>query len=100
MSRIEVGNTPIRYVPIKSRRFLCSKCLEFVIEHTLVVRRGMGKQYWEEKRRERNLAIARKRGMAGGFTKTKLECPNGCSARDTNWTVHDVSTGTAKKFKP
>ena len=60
--RIIVGDTPIQFRPITSKRFVCSKCLDFLIEHTPVLNQDLIKGYIRE----------------NGIPKVKMECGRGC----------------------
>lgn len=84
---IEV-NSPVKVVPVKSKRFLCANCLTLVIEHVPVIRRGQGREYYEKVRR----GILKPRT----FPKVRLECPNGCS-RSPFWSFYDVAGGKAHR---
>jgi hypothetical protein len=91
MARIEVGDAPIEYLPLKSKRFLCAKCLAFLIEHTPKIKRGMGPVFAA-------LVRERKRRGVPFMWKPRLECPNGCDLKVHSF--HDMSLGKGRKFKP
>ena len=72
--RIKVGDEQVIFRPLKSKRFCCAMCLDFVIEHTPVVKQEMIKTF-----------IA-----TNGIPQVKLECPRGCS-RSQHWHFYDIN---------
>ena len=94
---IEV-NDSIKYLPIKSKRFLCSSCLEFLIEMTPVIKPGMGATLFKHLREERNKSIISGRGMKPNTKiQVKLLCHNG-HHESPFFSFHDI-TLKGKTFK-
>ena len=67
-------NEPIKFRPLKSKRFCCAKCLDFVIEHTPVINKDMLSTY---------VAL-------NGIPQVRLECGRGCN-RSPNWSFYDIN---------
>lgn len=80
-------NTPIRYVEVKSRRFLCSKCLAHCIETMPMLRAGMGKAYFAEQRKNTG---------RDPFRMIPLKCPYG-HHKVLGWSWYDINDPKARK---
>ena len=92
MSDVQVGEEPIRKVPVRSQRFLCGVCGDRLTENqTFLSKRYKDNFYAEQKRK-------RAEGKAPMTMKVKLECPRGCH-RAPWFTICDV-TCPSRKFKP
>ena len=78
--KITLGDKPIKFRPLKSKRFCCGMCLDFVIEHTPVVTKDMIKTYIR----------------IHGIPQVKLECPRGCS-RSKYWNFYDINDPRTRK---
>jgi hypothetical protein len=97
MSNIDVGDTPIRHLYLKSKKYICGKCLEFLMEPHTVIKRGMGQQFFKDLREKRNLAILRKQKVPL-LPQKKLKCPNGHNLTVVGF--HDITLPKGKVFKP
>ena len=74
------ANLPIKFRPLKSKRFCCAMCFDFVIEHTPVVTKEMIDSYIR----------------VYGIPEVKLECPRGCS-RSKYWSFYDINDPATRK---
>lgn len=97
MSDIKVGDTPIKFVRVQSKRFLCGKCLDFCVEVIPVIKRGMGAVFFAQLREDRNRAMIEKRPWKNPM-KVKIECGRGCH-KSPWWHFNDVSMPKGQKFK-
>ncbi len=73
-------NEPVKFRPLKSKRFCCAMCLDFVTEHTPVINSNMLKTYVAQ----------------NGIPQVKLECPRGCS-RSAYWSFYDINDPRTRK---
>ena len=91
---IDVGESPIKFVPVKSKRFLCGRCLDRLIEITPVVRRGQGRRVMELTKR------MKEQGQVPRL-QVKLKCPRGCHDKP-GFTFQDIGDKSfiPKKFTP
>lgn len=94
MPRIEVGESPIKYVPVKSKRFVCNRCLDLLIEVMPVVKLGQGRRVME---------LSRQMKARGQVPKlqVKLKCPRGCHEKP-GFTFRDLGDRSfiPRKFVP
>lgn len=74
--------TNLRYERVQSKRFLCARCLKFVIEIVPVLKAGMGRDYFEQLRKSGK--------VRDSVFRIKLECPDGHHS-DPFWTFFDVN---------
>ena len=73
-------NEPIKFRPLKSKRFCCSSCLDFVIEHTPVINPNMLKVFVAQ----------------NGIPQVKLECGRGCHNKP-HWSFYDINHPATRK---
>jgi hypothetical protein len=94
-SGVEVGMAPIVYRPIPSKRFICAKCLQRLVEMTPVVRPGQAQEVAKMN------AELKKIGKLPRMN-VKLKCPGGCH-ETFGFSFHDIgdkNAWDARKFKP
>lgn len=89
-ARTVVGDAPIKFVPIPSKRFICARCFDRLIEMTPVVKPGQAKQVME---------MNRKLKAAGGVPRmhVKLKCPRGCHDKP-GFSFHDINDKSTGQF--
>jgi len=73
-SVIMVGDMPIRFRALQSKRFVCNKCLDFLIEHTPVLNQDIIRNYVKQH----------------GIPKVKMECGRGCHKAPW-WSFYDIN---------
>ena len=94
---IEV-NSMVEYAALKSKRFLCASCMEFLIELTPIVKKGMRDVYFKQLREIRNRAILSGKAPPPP-PRVRLQCPHG-HHKFAHFAFHDVTMPKGRKYKP
>ena len=71
---LHIGETPVKFRPLKSKRFVCSKCLDFVIEWTPVINKEMLGSYV----------------LSNGIPQVKMVCGRDCH-KSPWWSFYDIN---------